>query len=103
MPRLILRTALDFTSPAIVILQTILLGAIARFQANESLALRMYFASTNSLGTKRVLISVLASIGEIANVLATTLGISDKEVVGLDLTGPQQVLIIGSVVNIFCL
>ncbi|GBG31149.1 Hypothetical Protein FCC1311_073702 [Hondaea fermentalgiana] len=48
--------------------QTVLLGAIARFYANESLSLRMYYRTDYSLSIKSVLISLLASIAEVSDI-----------------------------------
>jgi len=49
--------------------QTILLGAIARFYANESLSLRMYYRTDFSLSIKSVAITLIASIAEVAGLI----------------------------------
>ncbi len=77
---------------------TILFCAIARFYANESLSLRMYYRMNISMSNKRVLISALASVGEIADVLADGITLNIGTLSSADL-----ILIGASVVNIISL
>lgn len=49
--------------------QAVLLGAISRFFANESLSLRMYYRTDYTLSIKSVLISLLASVAEVSDII----------------------------------
>eukprot|EP00514_Thraustochytrium_sp_LLF1b_P009388 CAMPEP_0184551960 /NCGR_PEP_ID=MMETSP0199_2-20130426/27246_1 /TAXON_ID=1112570 /ORGANISM="Thraustochytrium sp., Strain LLF1b" /LENGTH=756 /DNA_ID=CAMNT_0026947305 /DNA_START=20 /DNA_END=2290 /DNA_ORIENTATION=+ len=92
--------------------QTVFLGAIARLFGNESLALRLYYRTINAQSTRRVLISVLGSIGELAS-LGGDASLDKKCYVNdhfslnafMDKLSetPNFIVFIASAVNVFCL
>ena len=81
--------------------QAVLFGAIARFMKNEALALRMYYRTNFSIGIRSLLITLLASAGELSVFFDASFGVI--KVGNNNFTGTQVLLIVSSAINIFCL
>ena len=87
--------------------QTVVMGAIARFYAHESLALRVYYRTSNGLTIRRVVITLFATLPEAAQVIGASIFFGDAGandgVVWLGLTASEVVLVIAASINVFCL
>lgn len=81
--------------------QAVVFGAIARFLKNEALALRMYYRTNFSIGIRSLLITLLASAGELSVFFNSSFG--TIKLGGADFTGAQALLIVAAGINIFCL
>ncbi|GBG33049.1 Hypothetical Protein FCC1311_092732 [Hondaea fermentalgiana] len=93
----------------------IILGAISRFYANESLTLRVHYRASISLSVKRVIITLLATASELGPYVSSTLGIDyafrdryaelnagrdSSETYLAPICGSDMVLIIGAIFNV---
>jgi len=63
--------------------QAIILGAVARMFANESVAMRMYYRANLPLSVKRVTITLLSSVAEISRLVEDTANIQPSVLLGV--------------------